>query len=231
MGRTLLDLCRRPRGQFDESDKALLHQEFSKGLKTWFGVGLSAEEKIAVDEHIRHTFEPTLTHFARKQYPLLSAAIEGEDGAGAGAGAGADDDGGGDEGGAWLRDARSTLAAIILCDQFPRHIYRGKSESFAFDSMALSLARYMVRSKLDMELHPCEQVWVYMPFEHSEDMDDQRECVALLERTLHENPLVKEHGLEGFIKNNIVWAHKHLDMIEKFGRCVCVCVWLAFGSI
>lgn len=104
----------------------------------------------------------------------------------------------------WRETAQGCLALIILLDQFGRNIYRGTADAFAADPKALALARSMVEKSMDMELPVDLRIWIYLPFEHSESMDDQERCIELLERS----------GMEEFLK----WAHLHADVIREFDR-------------
>lgn len=104
----------------------------------------------------------------------------------------------------WQETANGCLALIILLDQFPRNMYRGSAESFAADAKALSVAKTMIEKGIDMELPEGVRVWVYLPFEHSEDLGDQERCIELMART----------GKEDYVK----WAEIHADAIRRFGR-------------
>jgi uncharacterized protein (DUF924 family) len=101
-------------------------------------------------------------------------------------------------------DPLTAVAAVILFDQFPRNMFRGHAEQFATDTLALSIARAAVDAKLDDQLEPQERGFLYMPFEHSEDLADQRQSVALF-TALGEDELLR-------------FANNHYDVIERFGR-------------
>ena len=96
------------------------------------------------------------------------------------------------------------LTAVILFDQFPRNMFRGHAEQFATDSLALGIARAAVDAQFDDQLEPQERGFLYMPFQHSEDLADQRRSVALF-------TALGDDYLLGF-------AIKHRDVIERFGR-------------
>jgi len=98
----------------------------------------------------------------------------------------------------------TALAAVILFDQFPRNMFRGAADQFASDHLALAIARDAVDRKLDDELAPIERNFLYMPFQHSENLDDQNRAVLLQSAT----------GDENFAEA----ARKHRNVIEKFGR-------------
>lgn len=105
---------------------------------------------------------------------------------------------------AFPEDAHTSLAAIIVLDQFSRNLFRGHSDSFASDDLALSIARDMVARGWDKDVVPGQRIFAYLPFEHSEDLTDQDISVGLIE-TL---------GDASFTR----YAHAHRDVIRRFGR-------------
>lgn len=104
----------------------------------------------------------------------------------------------------FLEHADTALAAIILFDQVPRNAYRGTAEAFATDHIALGIARHAVELGFDAGLTKDQRLFLYLPFEHSENLDDQRESVRLIS------------GLGD--QRLLQFALVHQDMIERFGR-------------
>ena len=104
----------------------------------------------------------------------------------------------------FLGDPLTALAAVILFDQFPRNMFRGDAEQFATDHLALQIARAAVDEGFEDELAKEEKIFLYMPFQHSEDIDDQRRSLALFTAMQDDFHL-------GF-------ARKHHDVIARFGR-------------
>ena len=98
----------------------------------------------------------------------------------------------------------TALAAIILFDQMPRNMFRGSAEAFATDTLALGIARAGVARGFDTVLNTDEKVFFYLPFEHSEDIDDQRESLRLM------------GGLDN--PEYLAYAQAHFDIIKEFGR-------------
>ena len=98
----------------------------------------------------------------------------------------------------------TALAAIVLFDQFPRNMFRGHAEQFATDHLALAVAQAAVGKGLDDQLEPRERGIFYMPFQHSERLDDQQRSVQLFTALGNDFQL-------GF-------ARKHHDVIARFGR-------------
>lgn len=113
----------------------------------------------------------------------------------------------------WKALPHSAVALILLLDQFPRNIYRGQPHSFATDAQALEVAQHVVNASLDRSLIPAYRFFVYLPFEHSEDMHHQDHCVELMQRLIEEVPDLDE-GLKG----GLDYAKRHRDVIKQFGR-------------
>jgi uncharacterized protein (DUF924 family) len=89
-------------------------------------------------------------------------------------------------------------------DQLPRNMFRGHADQFSTDPLALAIARGAVERGLDDAMSPAERGFLYMPFQHSEDMADQRRSVALF------TALGDDYQLG--------YAKKHHDVIARFGR-------------
>ena len=71
---------------------------------------------------------------------------------------------------------------MILFDQFPRNMFRDNADQFATDHLALAIAKEAVDKRLDEELQPQERGFLYMPFQHSENLADQNRSVLLFSR-------------------------------------------------
>ena len=70
------------------------------------------------------------------------------------------------------------LAYIILMDQFPRNIYRNTGKAFQYDPVALDLSLYAIEKSFDKVIDCEARAFVYLPLEHSENMDMQNLCMA-----------------------------------------------------
>jgi uncharacterized protein (DUF924 family) len=108
----------------------------------------------------------------------------------------------------WLEQPRDCLARIIVLDQFPRHIYRGTAAAFASDPLALEAAKHLVGEGWDRALLPVERQFAYLPFEHSESLDDQERACALYEALNAFPETADAHR----------YALAHRDIIQRFGR-------------
>lgn len=114
----------------------------------------------------------------------------------------------------WAATPRGLLAMVLLADQFPRNMYRGLPESFAFDPLALRWSMHALERGMDGSLRPIERVFLYLPFEHSESLADQQRAVFLFEQLLKDVPEEQRDIFAGFVD----FAIRHRDVIERFGR-------------
>lgn len=108
----------------------------------------------------------------------------------------------------WKSEARSCLALIISLDQFPRNMFRGDPKTYAMDEKARETSRYAVEHAYDRELPQYGRLFVYLPFMHSEDVEDQRFSVELF------RGLAAETGSDDLLG----YAVRHKEIVERFGR-------------
>ena len=104
----------------------------------------------------------------------------------------------------FLGSADEALAAVLLFDQFPRTMYRGHADQFSTDPLALAIAKGAIERGYDDGMTSERRGFLYMPFEHSEDLRDQRQSLLLF--TALGNA---EH---------LKYARLHHDVIQQFGR-------------
>jgi uncharacterized protein (DUF924 family) len=114
----------------------------------------------------------------------------------------------------WADGPRRRLSLIILLDQFPRNIYRGRARAYAGDDQALALALSGMQSAADAALDPVERIFFYMPLQHSESLEVQEESVAAYRRLLGEAPQLLRAPFEETLK----FAELHASTIRRFGR-------------
>lgn len=106
----------------------------------------------------------------------------------------------------WVDGVVGTLAYLVVADQFPRNIHRGRAEAFTTDVQARAAARRALEAGWDMAAPEPERQFFYMPFEHSEDLADQDLCVALMAERLTGSP------------DSLLHARAHREVIRRFGR-------------
>jgi uncharacterized protein (DUF924 family) len=105
---------------------------------------------------------------------------------------------------AFLTDPLTALAGVILFDQFPRNMFRSHADAYSTDHIALAIAKEAIALGFDKELASEERKFLYMPFQHSENLDDQNRAVLLF------TELGDQHQL-GYAKH-------HREIIETYGR-------------
>ena len=93
---------------------------------------------------------------------------------------------------------------MIVLDQFSRNIYRGTAKSFAFDARARAVAHEAIERGDEADLDDDERGFLYMPFMHSEGIEDQERCIALFEAM--------------GAANQVKYAKAHRDIVARFGR-------------
>ncbi|RKP43715.1 DUF924 family protein [Trinickia fusca] len=109
----------------------------------------------------------------------------------------------------WQRTPLGALALILVLDQFSRNLHRGHAQAFAGDARALAAAQQLVRTQADRLLPTSHhRVFAYLPFEHAESLEAQRESVRLFDA------LAEETGERG----NLEYAIRHWEIVERFGR-------------
>jgi uncharacterized protein (DUF924 family) len=99
---------------------------------------------------------------------------------------------------------RAVLAAIVVLDQFSRNMFRDSPRAFAADPLARRLARKAIERGLDSGFSGDERLFLYLPFEHSEDRDDQAYSCELIGRI----------GNDDWTR----YAQAHKAIIDRFGR-------------
>lgn len=103
----------------------------------------------------------------------------------------------------WTALAEGALALVLLLDQFPRNAFRGTARVYATDAQARQVADAAIAAGHDRQVDDALRQFFYLPFMHSEDLQDLERCVAL------NTPLGGE---------SLRWARHHRDVVAKFGR-------------
>jgi uncharacterized protein (DUF924 family) len=108
----------------------------------------------------------------------------------------------------WKDEPGDCLALIVLLDQFPRNMFRGSARAFATDALALEAARHALAQGYDRAMSPVERLFVYLPFEHAESLEEQLRSCGLCE------------PLAAFPETADVYRYAlaHRDIIARFGR-------------
>lgn len=102
----------------------------------------------------------------------------------------------------WENTPAGTVALAIVLDQFPLNMFRGEPESFSTGTAARDVAQRAIERDFDRDLSEQEKLFLYMPFMHSEDSDDQERSVQLF----------------ADMERQRWWAEHHRAIIRRFGR-------------
>lgn len=105
----------------------------------------------------------------------------------------------------WEVKPNYALALIIVLDQFPRHMYRGTKGAYAWDNLALDVVKRLCENNRDLKIEQSRRNFIYMPFMHSENLDDQNRCIKLVDSRLDD-------------ASTLHHAKEHARLIERFGR-------------
>jgi uncharacterized protein (DUF924 family) len=114
----------------------------------------------------------------------------------------------------WVRAVDSSLALVLLLDQFPRNIHRGTLRAFAGDILARATANTAIERGFDRRTPLDRRFFFYLPFEHAEDSQGQARSVALFRRWAEEHRgAARERALE-----QMKYVLRHQEIVERFGR-------------
>ncbi len=165
-------------------------------LEFWFGNALESPESTAARRTDWFGKDPAFDEHIRERFgELPSRAMLGELDT-------------------WRKEARPSLALVLILDQFPRNLYRGSPQAFACDALAREIAGTAIESQFDSVLAPLEAVFLYLPLEHAEDMAAQDCSVARFEALLKRAPASQRQQFESFLS----YAIRHREVIGRFGR-------------
>jgi uncharacterized protein (DUF924 family) len=114
----------------------------------------------------------------------------------------------------WQAQPLNCLALVIVLDQFSRNMFRGTAQAYAGDAQAQALVQHALALGLDQQLPWVGRVFMYMPLMHAEDLALQQSCVRHFTALASQAP----EALQDRLKGNLDFAHKHLEIIQRFGR-------------
>ena len=102
----------------------------------------------------------------------------------------------------WKQTTEGALALCIILDQFPLNMFRDQARSFSTEANSRDVAAFALDKGLDKDLNDDQRLFLYLPFMHSENLDDQNRSVELFTAA----------GMEAR------WAEHHRDIVKRFGR-------------
>ena len=114
----------------------------------------------------------------------------------------------------WESEAQSRLALVILLDQFPRNIFRGKAKAFAGDERAQRLVSQALACGMDLALPWLGRLVFYLPLMHAEDLQLQEEGVRRFRILAAEAPEDLRENMQSSLRS----SEQHRDIIARLGR-------------
>jgi uncharacterized protein (DUF924 family) len=114
----------------------------------------------------------------------------------------------------WAGSPHRLLALILLLDQFPRHVYRGRARAYAQDHRAMTFALHGVATGADAALTLAQRLFLYLPLQHAESASMQDESIAAYRRLLADAP--PQH--QRLFESTLQFAEQHREIIQRFGR-------------
>jgi uncharacterized protein (DUF924 family) len=114
----------------------------------------------------------------------------------------------------WAQCPEGWLALVLLLDQLPRMIYRDTPKAFSGDLRAQKLVAQGVAADFDRQLKPIQRVFIYLVFEHCENLAAQNEAVSRFMALLAEQPEAERV----VFADNLDYAERHRKVIAQFGR-------------
>lgn len=114
----------------------------------------------------------------------------------------------------WAQSPQGWLAMVLLLDQLPRMIYRDTPKAFAGDLRAQALVAQGIAADFDRRLPAMQRCFIYLVFEHCENLAVQNESVSRF-TALHDEQPADERAV---FADNLDYAERHQKVIARFGR-------------
>lgn len=114
----------------------------------------------------------------------------------------------------WTQRPEGWLAVVLLLDQLPRMIFRDTPKAFSGDLRAQKLVAQGIAADFDRQLKPIQRVFIYLVFEHCENLAVQNEAVSRFIGLLAEQPEAER----AVFADNLDYAERHQKVIARFGR-------------
>jgi uncharacterized protein (DUF924 family) len=109
----------------------------------------------------------------------------------------------------WEALPEGALALVVLLDQIPRNIFRGTPRAYATDAAARATADRALERGFDRLFPLVWRRFFYMPYHHSEHLEDQRRSVALFEA------VPRDPDRKASLRR---YGRPYIEVIERFGR-------------
>lgn len=114
----------------------------------------------------------------------------------------------------WANTIDGFVAYIILLDQFSRQIYRDSHKAYQNDNKAMKFTRKHIIKYID-DLTAVQVLFALMPFEHSENIQDQKDGIKTLETLIKFETDKDELKI---LNNTLTYMKDHYKVLKRFGR-------------
>lgn len=112
----------------------------------------------------------------------------------------------------WEESPESTVALVVLLDQFSLQLHRKQRQGYEGSGQALAVSERAIAKGFDRRLDCAMRGFLYMPFMHAEDPALQERSVELFSALAEESG--DELSRDGFLKSAI----EHRNIVRKYGR-------------
>eukprot|EP00898_Chlorokybus_atmophyticus_P003895 jgi/Chlat1/4506/Chrsp29S04578 len=115
----------------------------------------------------------------------------------------------------WRKSLMGRMALIIVFDQFPRNVFRGSPQAFAYAPEALALVNDLIESDEHKQLPAVQRAFVYLPLQHAEDRAAQALAVRCYQELLESLTNASDRPIfEDFLN----YSRRHQVTVDRFGR-------------
>jgi uncharacterized protein (DUF924 family) len=114
----------------------------------------------------------------------------------------------------WAQCPQGWLALVLLLDQLPRMIFRQTPKAFSGDLRAQALVAQGIAADFDRQLPAMCRAFIYLVFEHCENLAVQNEGVSRFADLQAEQPLADQP----VFADHLDYAERHQKVIARFGR-------------
>ncbi|MDE0092905.1 MAG: DUF924 domain-containing protein [Gammaproteobacteria bacterium] len=114
----------------------------------------------------------------------------------------------------WKDSVQGCLALVIIFDQFSRNLFRKTARAFESDRLALELTHKCINNYWHKELTVPHQLFLFNPFQHSEDLTEQERGVKMVEKLYNSCA----SSWQSYVEASLDFFRAHRDTVAKFGR-------------
>lgn len=114
----------------------------------------------------------------------------------------------------WAETPKGAIALIVLVDQFALQLYREKPESYNRSALVVPVAKEVIARGFERSYTISERLFLYLPFEHAENVQDQELSVRCFEKLAADAKGDAKEPAHGFLD----YAVRHANVVKRFGR-------------